>query len=126
VFTPLAYAETPDSGSVNLVSILIALFVLAAVAVLAFIVIRLARTKQPQRTEIIMTLAIFWAVFTAGSLMYTQMTQMKWSKEYTVRLESGYLDPHDIADAPKLPLKTWTGLGVAYVALLGASVFPKR
>ncbi len=53
------------------------------------------------------------------------MSQINWLKEYQLRLETGYLDPSDTSDAPRLPLGTWTGLGAAYVAMLGWSLSRK-
>ena len=78
------------------------------------------------RRSLLGAAAFFWGLITAGSLLYAEQSQMNWSKEYTVRLESGYFDPTDKTDAPKLPWKIWTGLGVAYAAMLMWALSQKR
>ena len=114
----LAYAQVRDSSDMSLIMILAAAVILAATAAAAYVLIHIARRRRHPRTDLLGAAAFFWALLTAGSLLYAEQSQMNWSKEYTVRLESGYFDPTDTTDAPKLPWKIWTGLGIAYGALL--------
>lgn len=118
MFAPLAYAEVRDSNDMSLMMVLGAALILGATAAAAFILIHIARRRRHRRTDLLGAAVFFWGLLTAGSLLYAQQSQMSWSKEYTVRLESGYFDPHDTTDAPKLPWAIWTGLGVAYGAML--------
>jgi hypothetical protein len=122
----LAYAESGDSSATNLVIIFGGAFVIAAVAAMALVLIVISRARGHRRADLIAVAAVFWALIAAGSLLYAGVSQMNWSKEYQMRLETGYLDPSDTGDAPRQPLGTWTGLGVAYIAMLGWSLSQKR
>ena len=123
---PLAYAESTDPTSTNLLMILSGAFILAATAALAAVLTFTAKARRPRQSDIITAITLLWALLTAASLLYTVQSQMNWNKEYTLRLESGYLDPKDTADAPKLPWKLWTGLGVTYGATLAWSLSTRR
>jgi hypothetical protein len=119
----LAYAESSDPGSANLVKVLAGMAILAACALLAAVVIGVARSRDHRQAEAIMVTAIFWAMLTAGLALYSASAQYNWSKEYTTRIESGYYDPRDTSDKPKLPWIPGSGLAVAYAGLLGWSLF---
>ncbi len=43
---------------------------------------------------------------------------MNWTKEYTVRIESGYVDPKDLSDKPRLPWGIWAGLLAVYLGMV--------
>jgi hypothetical protein len=122
----LAYAESGDSSATNLIIVLGGAFIVAAVAAMAFVLILISRSRGHRRADVIGVATVFWALIAAGSLIYTGVSQMNWSKEHQMRLETGYLDPSDRNNAAQLPLGTWTGLGVAYVAMLGWSLSEKR
>jgi len=122
----LAYAESGDPNTMNLVIILGGICIVAATAILAFALILTARARRRRYAEFIMVAAVFWALITAGSLMYAGEAQLNWSKEYTLRLQTGYLDPQDTSDAPRLPWRTWTGLGAAYGTMMAWALFQKR
>jgi hypothetical protein len=122
----LAYAESGDPNAMNLLIILGGICIVAATAILAFALILTARARGHRHAEFIMVATVFWALITAGSLMYAGETQLNWSKEYTLRLETGYLDPQDTGDAPRLPWGIWTGLGVAYGAMMAWALLQKR
>ena len=123
---PLAYADATDNSSTNLLLILSGAFILAATAALAAVLTFTAKARRPRQSDIITAITLLWALIAAASLLYTVQSQMNWNKEYTLRLESGYLDPKDTADAPKLPWKLWTGLGVTYGATLAWSLSTRR
>ncbi|MGD0462406.1 MAG: hypothetical protein ABSB74_07945 [Tepidisphaeraceae bacterium] len=114
----LAFAESGDPNATNLPIILGGLFILAVIALLAFALIFISRARGHRQTELITVATIFWALAAAGSLLYAGESQMDWSHQYALRLETGYLDPQDTSDAPRLPWGIWSGLGVAYGAML--------
>jgi hypothetical protein len=118
MYSLLASADSGDPNASNLPIVLGGLLVLAVIALLAFVLIFLSRTRGHRHAELITTATVFWALITAGSLLYAGERQMDWSKQYTLRLETGYLDPQDTSDAPRLPWGIWSGLGIAYGAML--------
>jgi len=126
MFAPLAYAQVQDSSDMSLIMVFAAALILAATAAAAYLLIHIARRRRHRRTDLLAAAAFFWGLMTAASLLYAEQSQMNWSKEYTVRLESGYFDPTDLTDAPKLPWKIWTGLGIAYGAMLMWALSQKR
>ena len=121
----LGYAESNDS-SLDLVMVLGGLFILATISALAFVLILTARKRQHRHAELITVVTFFWAIISAGTLFYAGNAQMKWSKEYSLRLQTGYLDPQNTADAPHFPWALWAGLGVIYIAMLVWSLSKKR
>ena len=122
----LAYAESGDPNAMNLVIILGGIGIVAATAILAFALIFTARARGHRHAEFILVAAVFWGLITVGSLMYAGEAQLNWSKEYTLRLETGYLDPQDTSDAPRLPWGIWTGLGVSYGAMMAWALCQRR
>jgi hypothetical protein len=121
----LAYAESDDPNAMNLVIILGGVGIVAATAILAFALILTARARGHRHAESIMVAAVFWALITAGSVMYAGEAQLNWSKQYALRLETGYLDPQDTSDAPRLPWGIWTGLGAAYGTMMAWALWQK-
>ena len=115
----LAYAESTDPGSTNLVKVLVGMVILAACALLAALVTAIARSRDHRQADAIMVAAMFWAIITAGLAMYAASAQYNWSREYTTRIESGYYDPRDTSDKPKLPWISGSCLTIAYAGLLG-------
>ncbi len=123
----LAYAESADpSNAMNLVKVLGGLLIIGATALLVAILIGIARSRAHRQADAILVVALFWALITAGSVMYAGMAHLNWSKEYTERIESGYYDPRDTSDKPKMPWALWSGLGVGYAALLAWSLSQKN
>jgi hypothetical protein len=122
----LAYAETPDSGAVNLAKVLGGLGILVVTALLIAVIVGISRARKHRQADAILVAALFWGVLAAGSMMYAAATQLNWSKEYTTRIESGYYDPRDSSDKPTLPIALWTGLGVAYAAMLGWAAYRQQ
>jgi hypothetical protein len=118
MYCALAVAESGDPNASNLPIVLGGIFILAVIAFLAFVLIFISRSRGHRQTELITTATFFWAIIAAGSLIYAGQAQMNWSKEYMLRLQTGYLDPTDTSDAPRLPWVIWSGLGVAYGAML--------
>jgi len=118
MFYGLAYAESGDPNSMNLVIVLGGLGIAAGTFILAFILIAAARARRHRHAEFITVATVFWALITAGSMIYAANAQLNWSKESTLSLETGYGNPQDTSDAPRLPWATWTGLGVVYGSMM--------
>jgi hypothetical protein len=114
----LANAESPDSGDMDLLMALGGLIILGATAFLAFLLIFISRRRSHARADLFPALAFYWAIAAAGSLLYAEVSQMNWSKEYNLLLSSGYFDPQDTTGAPRLPWLIWICLAVAYGAML--------
>jgi cytochrome bd-type quinol oxidase subunit 2 len=114
----LAYADTTDTTQMNLPMVLYCLGGVIVAGILAFLVILLARSRQHRQAETLITAAIFWAVCLIASVAWATVTQLKWSQEYTLRLQTGDVDPTDLSDAPQLPWLIWIILGVVYVLLI--------
>jgi hypothetical protein len=124
--SPLASADSGDPNASNLPIVLGGMLVLVVIALLAFAVILISRARAHRHAELITVATFFWALIAAGSLLYAGESQMDWSKQYTQRLETGYLDPQDTSDKPSLPWGIWCGLGVAYCTMLVWSLSQKR
>ena len=77
---PLAYAESVDPTSMNLLTVLGGALIVAVIAILAAVLILIVRARRHPSAELISVATIFWAMITAGSLLYTAETQMNWSK----------------------------------------------
>lgn len=114
----LARAEQVDPTRGNLTAVLTCAGIVLGVGVVALIPVMIAWSRRHQRADWVMTVAILWAVLATVSLASTVLAEMKYSDEHTMAIQSGYFDPNDMSDAPPLPIRTWTALGVAYLALL--------
>jgi hypothetical protein len=125
MYCALAYAESGDPNAMNLVVVLGGLGIVAATFILAFVLILAARARRHRQAEFITVATVFWGLITAGSLMYAGNAQVNWSKENMLRLETGYVDPQDTSDAPRLPWAIWTGLGVAYGTMMAWTLAQK-
>ena len=82
--------------------------------------------RHHRQTETILAMTVLWALVLAGTVIYSISSQMKWTREQMLRLESGYYDPQDQADAPKKPVTVWAVLGVGYAGLIGWSLSQKN
>jgi hypothetical protein len=99
--------------------VLISAAVVLVVAIAGFIPVRLALSRGHRNRDALLAITILWALALAGSVSYSIMQQMNWSATRQERLASGYGDPHDLSDKPRIPILLWTGLGVVYVGMLG-------
>ena len=57
---------------------------------------------------------VLWGMLMAGGAIYVTNAQMTWTKEYTIRVQSGYYNPKEQNDAPKQPWALWAILGAMY------------
>jgi len=113
----LAYAEGTDTSSSSLITVVVALSIVAAVCVLAAIPAAVARRRKGA-AEGFLALMILWGALAAGSTLYSVNASMNWQKEYNRRVMSGYFDPADQSDRPHSPWLLWGVLGAAYVVTL--------
>ena len=122
----LSYAEGPDTSDSGLEIIVIAIFIIAAVGLLAAIPSVIARRRANPHAEGIVAILVIWAMLSAGSAVYVTNATLTWSREFTRQLMSGYRDPKDQSDRPQKPWTTWGVLGVVYVATAAWSTKQKR
>jgi hypothetical protein len=118
----LARADATDPTLSNLILILFALLIVGVVSLLAFLPLRIARTRAHRHLELLTTFMIFWSIATAGIAIKTFMDQQKWSAEHQAQVLSGYFDPSDQSAAPQWPVKTSIALGVVYCGLVAWSL----
>jgi hypothetical protein len=114
----LAYAESADTSNSSMVIVLSGLCVLAVAAIAAIVPICICWKRHHRQTEPITALLILWGLVATISAIYFINSQMKWSREQMLRIESGYFDPTDQTDAPAIPWVTWGGLATVYAALV--------
>jgi len=114
----LAYARNVDSSESNLSIVLLCAGLVIAAAALALIPILMSRSRRHVQSDAVLGLGILCALVTAGVTAHACMQQMKWSDERTLRIESGYYDPQDQSDAPRLPWEIWSALAIAYAGLV--------
>jgi hypothetical protein len=116
MISPLAYAQPTDQSGTGVVVIMMAATAIAVAAAVAFVPVAIAWRRRHRRADLILAVAIVWAALAAGSVIVTVSKQMDWSKERTLRIESGYYDPNDTTAAPPWPWTTWGALGGVYAA----------
>ena len=118
----LAYAEPADSPDASMKLILGGGLAVVLIAGLAFLPCRLANGRRHSREGAIWLGAIVWGVVSAGLAIETIITLMDWSREQTLRLQSGYYDPAQAAaDAPHFPWAATIVLLAVYLVLLAWS-----
>ncbi len=121
-----AYAESAGPPDQNVWFVVIGVGAFAAAALLMFVPIALARRRRHRFTEIITTASVFLGFLAAGSVIYFTIQQMNWSHEQTLRLQSGYGNPDDLADAPRRSWVIWALMILIYIALLLWAWIPRR
>lgn len=114
----LLNAEPGDSTISSLTLIIIGVGIVAAVFALAFVPVAIAWSRRSRHSDPIVLAAVVWGVLLAASVISTTMAQMKWTREKSLRIESGYYDPNDTADEPRLPWVSWAGLTALYLLLV--------
>ncbi len=122
----LAYAEGGDSSVLNLRIVLVSLGVIAGTVILALIPICIAWSRRHRRSDVILAAAVVWGVLAGAIVLRWAVAEIQWSREWTMRIKSGYFDPNDQSDAPLRPWKLWTGLGLGYGALVIWSLIGKK
>jgi hypothetical protein len=113
----LANAPIPPSTDSNVELVLSSAGVVLVIAVLGLVPIFIARLRRHRQLEAITAIIVLWGVLLAGSICYSIMQQMDWTKALQERIESGYYDPQDTTGKPTTPVPLWCGLGVCYAAI---------
>jgi hypothetical protein len=114
----LANASIPASTNSNVELVLISAGVVLVTAILGLVPIQIAKMRGHLYRDSILAATILWGLALAGTISYSTMQQMDWSATYQQRLMSGYSDPNDLSDKPKIPVALWTGLGAGYAAIV--------
>jgi hypothetical protein len=122
----LCYADRGESGEANLQFALLCVGAIVLVSALAIAPVILARRRRHRRGETVMGFTILWALVLVGSLLVTATARTKWTREQTLRIQSGYYDPQDQTDAPRYPWGLWAGLALAYAGVLAWSATGAR
>src|ERR1700722_3177775 len=114
----IAYADAPDDPNSAVLIVLVSAGLLVLSAGMAFVPVCLAWARRHRHSDVIVPLAILWALIAVISFIFTFVSQYHWSKNRMVLIESGYYDPQDVSGAPSFPWVLWIGLGVVYVGLI--------
>ena len=126
----LAYAQSAgDSNSLTV--IVLAFAIVLGACVLAFIPIFTALSRKNRQSHSVAVMSLFWGVAVAVITIWCMLQRLDWSKELTMRMQSGYYDPRDLSDAPAFPwIILLIGAGAWIVlltwAFLGASLPPEQ
>jgi hypothetical protein len=113
---PLANAQSWDPTQTDFVLILlctVGIAIICGLVGLMFILVR--RAAHPYAAQI-STVAMFWGLASAGSIVYATVTQLAWAKQNLLDILSGYGDPQAVG--PPLPWLTWGVLVAIYGLLL--------
>jgi lysylphosphatidylglycerol synthetase-like protein (DUF2156 family) len=114
----LARAESVDPTLGSLVTVLTCAGIVLGVAVAASVPVMIAWSRRHRRADWVITVAILWGVLTVVSVASFVLKEMQYSHAHMLDVESGYYDPNDTSDAPRLPVSMWTVLGIGYLGLL--------
>ena len=100
---PLAYAQSAGDSNSTLTVIVMAFAIVLGACLLAFIPIFAALSRRNHQSHSIAVMSIFWGVAVAVITIWCMLQRLDWSKELTIRMQSGYYDPRDLSDAPACP-----------------------
>lgn len=123
---PLAYAQASGDSSSTLTVIVMAFAIVLGACLLAFIPIFTALSRKHQQSHPIAVISMFWGVAIAVITIWCMLQRLDWSKELTMRMQSGYYDPHDVSDAPTFPWIILMIAASAWVALLAWAMVGAR
>jgi hypothetical protein len=122
----LLNADGTDYSVSNMTAVLTVAVILLGVAVAAFVPVLIAWSRRSRNSEAVAALALLWALGTTISASTTVLAEMKYSQEHLQQIETGYLDPRDTSDAPRLPWAIWGVLVVGYAGLLAWPMAQRR
>jgi hypothetical protein len=114
----VASAPVPVSSDSNVTLVLVSAGVVLGVGLMGLILVQVARSRGRQKRDVLMAMLVIWGLLTAGSISVSVMQQMDWSATLQQRISSGYYDPNNVSDQPKLPIPLWCGLGAAYAGMM--------
>lgn len=113
----LAYAQS--AGDSNSLTVIVTAFaIVLGACVLAFIPIFTALLRKNHQSHSIAVMSLFWGVVVAVITIWCMLQRLDWSKELTMRLQSGYYDPRDLSDAPAFPWIILIVAAGAWIVLL--------
>ena len=122
----LALAPAPSSPNAIAEWLLLTLGVIMIVAVLAAVPIRLTIVRRHRQREAILAGTLLCGILVAATVSYSIMQRFDWTADNEQRIESGIYDPRGTSDKPTLPIATWTGLAIGYLALTAWAAMPAR
>ncbi len=121
----LAYAQS--AGDSNSLTVIVTAFaIVLGACVLAFIPIFTALSRKNHQSHSIAVMSLFWGVVVAVITIWCMLQRLDWSKELTVRIQSGYYDPRDLSDAPAFPWVILIVAASAWIVLLGWALVGAR
>lgn len=110
----LASAQATDLYGPQGVDVLIGFAAAAGAALLAILPVALASSRRHRQSHSILAATVVWALVTAGSVGYVVISRLHWSREWMLRVNTGYYDPQDLSGQPTWPWVFWTGLALVY------------
>lgn len=123
----LAYAQRSGDGSAQLAAVLACLGVLASLAALVAIALLLGRRRRVKGPQGLLVMLLLWWAVAGLAGVAACLEQCRWSREYQMRLASGYLDPTAPVAAPAPPWPLWLILLLVYGGLLAwAAAGPRK
>jgi hypothetical protein len=117
--TWLGYAEATDTSDPALRGVVICAALVALIGCMAVFPVWLAWWRGHRGWEAIRGVVIVWGLLAAVSVVQVTAAEMKWSREWMIRVRSGYYDPTDDQDRPGMPWGLWGGLGAGYGVIVG-------
>jgi predicted permease len=123
---PFANADQPDTSDASIALIVVSAGIILLAAAAAFIPVAIARRRRHRQSETIVPLSIVWALATVAVSIYAYISQTRWTREYTLRIESGYFDPQDKSGAPALPWLLWGVLAAIYLLLIALAALARE
>lgn len=114
----LAYAQAAGDSNTSLTVILMAFAIVLGACILAFFPVFTALSRKNHQSHSIAVMSLFWGVAVAVITIWCMLQRLDWSKELTMRMQSGYYDPRDLSDAPAFPWIILIVAATAWIALL--------
>jgi hypothetical protein len=121
-----AYAQMNDSSGSDLVLILVCAVALGVLCILGAIPIWIARSRRLRYVDFLTVGTVLWGLLSATTVVSLCIAQLNWSKERSVRLESGYAGSDLDQGAPAWPWGLWTMLAATYGVLVLISIVRKK
>lgn len=123
----LANADGRDTSFSTISVLLLTVLWLAVIALLALVPLFLAWRRKHPHARFILLLVLFTGLLSLGTAYTTISARDEWSREETLRLQSGYYLPQDHpSDQPALPWPLWTALSTVYAGILLWSATGRR
>jgi len=118
----LAWAQKPDTSQPYLYAFLVGCGALAVAVILVGVPLVIARRRQHPYWETCLAAAFFWCACTTAAVYWTYLQQTQWSREYQLRLDTGYLDPNALAPRPSLHPLIFLALALGYLGVIALTL----